>query len=192
MDHAHAHRPRGDREVGRPARTALRAVSTNAPVGPGAASPEERTGHQPSAPAAGEGQLVLPSERRRRLEHFAAIYGPRPGEAEPGPQRPADLRDGAAEGERRFEPAATPQDARPPAATGAPAPRRTVEITGRPGPSRTRGRRRPSRSARNGPDRLALWAVVMGIFLALVAATTARGDEAPSPGPPPPAADVVR
>jgi hypothetical protein len=75
--------------------------------------------------------------------------------------------------------------ASPPPATAvpieAPAPRRTVTVSGRPdAPSRERRRRR-STATRNGPDRLALWAVVLGLFLAIVAATSARGDEDPRP-----------
>ncbi|HXS44856.1 MAG TPA: hypothetical protein VN751_09520 [Solirubrobacteraceae bacterium] len=70
------------------------------------------------------------------------------------------------------------------AATPAPPPveRRTVHITGRPGARATTRlveveRRRPARSAaeRVGarPERLALWAVALCVFLILVAATSA-------------------
>jgi hypothetical protein len=91
---------------------------------------------------------------------------------------------------RRFERAAdrrgrspradhhTPASAKP----AAPPRRRTVEITGRPasGPTLPRlveiDRRRPARRAveRVGPrpDRIALWAVVLGFFLILVAVTS--------------------
>lgn len=67
---------------------------------------------------------------------------------------------------------------------GEPAPRRTVEIRGRPGPSPVApvarpgaAQRRPPRRAveRVGtrPDRLAMWALLMGIMLILVAVGTA-------------------
>jgi hypothetical protein len=63
----------------------------------------------------------------------------------------------------------------------APADRRTVQITGRPVSSLRLvevERRRPPRSAmeRLGPrpDRIAMWAVLMGLFLCVVALTTAH------------------
>jgi len=63
------------------------------------------------------------------------------------------------------------------------APRRTVVIRGqvapppRPtAPARRRPPRRPSeRIAGTRPDRAALWAVMMGVFLILVAVMTAHG-----------------
>jgi hypothetical protein len=66
--------------------------------------------------------------------------------------------------------------------------RRTVVITGRPGPAHyerrsavaaVRPRRRSPAAARiaGRPDRLALWAVGLGLLLALLAATTAHGAE---------------
>lgn len=46
----------------------------------------------------------------------------------------------------------------------------------RPGPARRRPPRRPSeRIAGTRPDRAALWAVMMGVFLILVAVMTAHG-----------------
>jgi len=64
-------------------------------------------------------------------------------------------------------------------------PRRTVVIRGqvasppavdRPGPARRRPPRRPSeRIAGARPDRAAMWAVMMGVFLILVAVLTAHG-----------------
>lgn len=74
---------------------------------------------------------------------------------------------------------APPRPARPDAA-----PRRTVVIRGqvapplRPsaGPARRRPPRRPSeRIAGTRPDRAALWAVMMGVFLILVAVLSAHG-----------------
>jgi len=63
-------------------------------------------------------------------------------------------------------------------------PRRTVVIRGQvappprvsAGPARRRPPRRPSeRIAGTRPDRAALWAVMMGVFLILVAVMTAHG-----------------
>ncbi len=73
---------------------------------------------------------------------------------------------------------APPRPARPAAA------RRTVVIRGQvappprvgAGPARRRPPRRPSeRIAGTRPDRAALWAVMMGVFLILVAVLTAHG-----------------
>ncbi len=44
--------------------------------------------------------------------------------------------------------------------------------------------------ARSRPDRVAAWALLLGIFLILLAATTSRGDTGGSPGSPSPAADA--
>jgi hypothetical protein len=57
---------------------------------------------------------------------------------------------------------------------GEPSARRTVVITGQPEPPR---RRRPSASAQQiqaRPDRIALWAFLLGLFLVAVAAGTAH------------------
>jgi hypothetical protein len=68
--------------------------------------------------------------------------------------------------------------------------RRTVEITGRTAPPRPqRGARR---AAGANPDRLALWAVVLCLFMALVAAATARGAEPDRGGEPAPAVEIGR
>ncbi len=51
--------------------------------------------------------------------------------------------------------------------------RRTVKITGRPGPAR----RRPSPTAariETRPDRIVLWAVLLGLFLVFMAVATAN------------------
>ena len=130
---------------------------------------------------------MLPSERTRRLEEFAATFGPLPGEPEPLTEAPAGLGELQMEDGPAFERPLTSPEPRP----ATPAPRRTIEITGHPSPGRARARRRGPRPARNGPDRLALWAVVMGILLALVAATAARGDEPPA-AQAPPTAEAVR
>ena len=71
--------------------------------------------------------------------------------------------------------------------------RRTVEITGQRAAPRQRPRARRSAAPRANPDRLALWAVVLCLFMALVAAATARGDEGPpEPEGAPPAAQFTR
>ncbi|CAN5766739.1 hypothetical protein BH24ACT25_BH24ACT25_09280 [soil metagenome] len=57
--------------------------------------------------------------------------------------------------------------------------RRTVQITGQAVSARSRQRPRRSRELGSSPDRLALWAVVLCLFMALVAAATARGDDRP-------------
>ncbi len=66
----------------------------------------------------------------------------------------------------------------------APVPRRTVQITGHPGRrpdsprlveiDRRRAARRPVERVGPRPDRLAMWAVMLGLFLILVAATSSH------------------
>jgi hypothetical protein len=80
-----------------------------------------------------------------------------------------------------------PAEAPPRPDRTAAAPRRTVVIRGQvappppprlhaDGPARRRPPRRPSeRIAGTRPDRAALWAVMMGVFLILVAVMTASG-----------------
>ncbi len=54
--------------------------------------------------------------------------------------------------------------------------RRTVQITGRPDPYR-----RPSRTTtqiKSRPDRVAFWAVLLGIFMVFMAVVTAQADAA--------------
>jgi hypothetical protein len=83
--------------------------------------------------------------------------------AEPVPLRPAE--DATTPGAPRFE--------RRTAADPAPAAkRRTVTITGQPTPAR----RRPSlvEAQMAQPDRIALWAFLLGLFLVAVAAGTAH------------------
>lgn len=77
------------------------------------------------------------------------------------------------------------QDGPPAPPRPAPTPRRTVTIRGqvapppRPYESRAARRRPPRRPAERiagaRPDRAALWAVLMGLFLILVAVMTAHG-----------------
>ena len=75
------------------------------------------------------------------------------------------------------------------------APRRTVQITGRTvpaphvvpfdrvGPARRRPSRAPAALAGPRPDRIAMWAVVLGFVLIAVAATSAHGATGPVPPP---------
>jgi hypothetical protein len=83
--------------------------------------------------------------------------------AEPVPLRPAE--DATSPGARRFERRTAAQ--RPPVAE-----RRTITITGQPTPAR----RRPSlvEAQMAQPDRIALWAFLLGLFLVAVAAGTAH------------------
>jgi hypothetical protein len=52
--------------------------------------------------------------------------------------------------------------------------RRTITITGRPGPAPARRRRSVVESQLAQPDRIALWAFLLGLFLVAVAAGTAH------------------
>jgi hypothetical protein len=92
------------------------------------------------------------------------------------------LREGL-EGRRRASaPAETPAPS--PAAPRAPHARRTVQISGRPAPApaprrlveveRRRPAPRPIDRVAHRPDRLALWAAVLGFALVLVAAMSAH------------------
>jgi hypothetical protein len=120
--------------------------------------------------------------RHRRDAHAARRFGPEPTS-------------------RRFEPAVVPVEAPAPIAVSPDAPtaelgaaiparvdaagRRTVVITGRPGPlGQIPARRRPPRTAteRIGarPDRIVAWAVALGILLILIAVATANAAVAPA------------
>jgi hypothetical protein len=52
--------------------------------------------------------------------------------------------------------------------------RRTITITGNPTPARSRRRSPAQAQIAARPDRVALWAVVLGMFLVAVAAATAN------------------
>ena len=52
--------------------------------------------------------------------------------------------------------------------------RRTITITGNPAPARSRRRSPAQAQIVARPDRVALWAVVLGMFLVAVAAATAH------------------
>jgi hypothetical protein len=83
--------------------------------------------------------------------------------AEPVPLRPAE--DATSDVPRRFE-RSTPAPADP-----AP-PRRTIQIAGQPTPARRRRSVVEAQMAQ--PDRIALWAFLLGLFLVAVAAGTAH------------------
>lgn len=55
-----------------------------------------------------------------------------------------------------------------------PGERRTITITGNPSPVRSRRRSPAQAQIAARPDRIALWAVLLGIFLVAVAAATAH------------------
>ena len=55
-----------------------------------------------------------------------------------------------------------------------PGERRTITITGNPDPVRSRRRPRAQAQIAARPDRIALWAVMLGLFLVAVAAATAH------------------
>jgi hypothetical protein len=133
-----------------------------------------------------------PAPRRRRFERSARDERDERSEPEPD-AKPRTRRFERSSPERRGRLARGEHDARldlapeapassAPAPLAAPSRRRTVEITGRTvgAPSLPRlvqiDRRRPARRAaeRVGarPDRLALWAVVLGFFLIFVAVTS--------------------
>jgi hypothetical protein len=97
-----------------------------------------------------------------RFERQADEDGP---VTEPVPLRPTE--DATSPEPRRFEPA-TP----PPADPVAPAERRTGTITGQPTPARRRRSVVEAQMAQ--PDRIALWAFLLGLFLVAVAAGTAH------------------
>jgi hypothetical protein len=75
---------------------------------------------------------------------------------------------------RRFQRSGEAADAKPAASNVVPLPeRRTVTISGQPGP---RPRRRSNAQQRlfAQPDRIALWAFLLGLFMVVVAAATAN------------------
>jgi hypothetical protein len=72
-------------------------------------------------------------------------------------------------GRRRFERHSSPADT---ALAEPPAERRTITITGQPTPARRRRSVIDSQVAQ--PDRIALWAFLLGLFLVAVAAGTAH------------------
>jgi hypothetical protein len=75
---------------------------------------------------------------------------------------------------RRFQ-RSSERAASVPTAVPAPQPeRRTVKITGQPTPPRSRRRTAAQQHLVAQPDRVALWAFLLGLFLVVVAAATAN------------------
>jgi hypothetical protein len=95
----------------------------------------------------------------------------------PEPEHPTPARRFVRSAEARVAEAAEPGDPvelRPALAPEAVAERRTITITGQPGPAPAR-RRRPVMDAQLAqPDRIALWAFLLGLLLVAVAAGTAH------------------
>jgi hypothetical protein len=104
----------------------------------------------------------------RKIEVAERLEDDGPDAEQPRPLRPAAE---AATRSGRFE-RSTPEPAE---ATAAPAPvaeRRTITITGQPTPARRRRAVVDSQLAQ--PDRIALWAFLLGLLLVAVAAGTAH------------------
>jgi hypothetical protein len=95
--------------------------------------------------------------------------------AQPVQLRPAEDAEQPRPPTRRFERSApTPSPAPPVAAPQPSAERRTITITGRPTPAAPRRRRAVVDSQLAQPDRIALWAFLLGLLLVAVAAGTAH------------------
>ncbi len=126
---------------------------------------------------------TAPTRRPSRGDHQTTAREPQQRAAERGApqQRAAERRRARPEPELWLEPAETPP--------AKPAERRTIEIRGQvdrvagvapvpsPGPQRHRGRR-PSERVGPRPDRIAMWAVLLGILLILVAVVSSPGADA--------------
>lgn len=131
-------------------------------------------------------------ERRRAADHRAGGTRRRAEQYAPGWDE-IDWADDLTEPRRRF----ARGDAKPTETDGeqlqerVDAPRRTVQITGRtvPAPAlrlptqggRRRRARRPAERLGRRPDRIALWAVGLALFLILVAATSSSQAASPTP-----------
>jgi hypothetical protein len=107
------------------------------------------------------------AEAERRPSRFERA-GENPGDEEPRGIRlaAAPTEDATHDTPRRFQHAENghAQAAEP----------RTITITGRPGPAPARRRRSVVESQLAQPDRIALWAFLLGLFLVAVAAGTAH------------------
>lgn len=208
MEFAHARRPREDHEVVREAPRALRAVPEDLTPAErrdwqNLAERRDRRERAERTEASRHRRAVRPADPTPRREGAPArTAGPGPRRAPTAERlaeatlRPEGIASGrAAEGAASARNDAAMAQPLPPARrVAAPAtaprrgtaPRRTVQASTPPAPARARQPRRMPRMAGigAGPDRLALWAVVLCLFMALVAAATARGDEpAAEPGP---------
>jgi hypothetical protein len=106
------------------------------------------------------------AEAERRPSRFERAYED-PGDEEPrGIRLATPTEDATHDTPRRFQHA---ENGHVQAAE-----RRTITITGRPGPAPARRRRSVVESHLAQPDRIALWAFLLGLFLVAVAAGTAH------------------
>jgi hypothetical protein len=131
----------------------------------------------------GDGMSARPRRPGADADHGAARWRRDDDHLEAETRRLRERRSSRRADDEAFEPRAAVTDEMPPAPLAPPS-RRTVEITGRtvaapPLPRLVEvERRRPPRRTveRVGPrpDRVALWAVLLGFFLILVAATSSR------------------
>jgi hypothetical protein len=154
--------------------------------------PDEDGGDQ-RAPRTGRFDRASASPRRSATDHRPA----RPAARERRPEAHAPRRRERPEPENWLEaseaavtPTTTTPDAAPATEQAAPKPeRRTIQIRGQvdrvagvapvpsPGPQRHRGRM-PHERVGPRPDRVALWAVLLGLLLILVAAISSPGADA--------------
>jgi hypothetical protein len=100
---------------------------------------------------------------RRESDRFERVHDAQGPAAEPVPLRPAE--DATTPGTRRFERADGDRERTE-------SERRTITITGQPTPARRRRSVVEAQIAQ--PDRIALWAFLLGLFLVAVAAGTAH------------------
>ncbi len=136
---------------------------------PGGASAWDRRGHASSRHQASDGKTAARAAEPEAAPHPAARRFERAPESSetPPPAKPAlQLVETATQPEpKRFE-------RMPEAAVTPGAERRTITITGQPTPARRRRSVVEAQIAQ--PDRIALWAFLLGLFLVAVAAGTAH------------------
>jgi hypothetical protein len=157
------------------------------PRGSAGSSTGGRSAAGPRSRASGAGS---PPDRRAAMAALApAPPAPQESTAAPRETRAAPRETTASPRETT----ASPHDATAAPAAAPAAPRRTVQITGRTvpaphvvpfdhvGPARRRPSRAPAALAGPRPDRIAMWAVVLGFVLIAVAATSAHGATGPVP-----------
>ncbi len=182
MSHAHA-RPHADEDFLDGTPPALRAV-------PDDLTPEERRDWQRLSERRHRRERDEQADARRRRpapgwKELSPRRGGTPARPQGEPARSGSVTTTHAATTRAEAPAVAPPSLPAPRRTApepdhaAPSPRRAVGTNVAPA-QRKRRRPMPWSGIAAGPDRLALWAVVLCLFMALVAAATARGDE---PGP---------